>query len=81
MSDLGRFGHHSDPAIDFCVEIDVVQGMVADLKAGLEKRQAVEDRISKAMAFRVGGDQQAVAAKAALRHAEAEVLHLLGKEA
>lgn len=70
---LGRFGWHPDPAIDFCVEVEVIEGLVYDAKVGLVEKKPVEDRIFKAMTFRVGGVGMAVDAKAALRRAEASL--------
>lgn len=67
---LGRFGHHPDPAIDLCVEIDAIEGLAADVKAGLEPKKILEDRIFNAMTFRVGGIERAVAAKGRLRELE-----------
>ena len=64
---LGRFGHHPDPAIDFCVEVDAIDGMIADHRAGLCSKPPIVERIMKAMEFRVGGDAHAVAAKDTLR--------------
>lgn len=69
-----NFGNHPDPAIDFCIEVDGIEGLAADYRAGLEARQSVEDRIFKAMQFRVGGDEKAVAAKAHLRKIEGQLL-------
>jgi hypothetical protein len=68
---IGRFGHHPDPAIDFCVEVEAIEGMVCDVRAGLETQADLDSRITRAMTFRVGGDQWAVNAKALLRRIEA----------
>lgn len=68
---MGRFGWNENPAVDFCIEVDAIEGMVADHKAGLEGRQVIEDRIFRAIQFRVGGDERSVMAKTALRKAEA----------
>lgn len=70
---MSKFGHHPDPATDFAIEVDSLEGMLADYKAGLEQRAALEDRIFKAMQFRVGGTLMAVAAKQALRDVEDEL--------
>lgn len=70
---IGRFGHHPDPATDFAVEVDAIEGMIADLNAGVEKPKAVEDRIFKAMQFRAGGTVLGAAAKLALRQAETDL--------
>lgn len=67
---LGRFGHHPNPAIDFCVEVECLEGLACDIGAGLQEPAPVRERISKAMDFRVGGDPQAVAAKGILRKLE-----------
>lgn len=67
MNELGRFGHHPDPAIDFCVEVDAIEGLIADCKAGLVAFTEVEDRTGKALRFNVGGVERAVMAKDRLR--------------
>jgi hypothetical protein len=73
---LGMFGHHPDPAIDFEVEVQAIEGMAAEARAGMEPPFAsagqVRERLAKAMSFRVGGDQGAVAAKALLRKIDDE---------
>lgn len=71
-AELGRFGHHPNPAIDFCVEVDVLKGMVYDAKVGLLDVETVNERIFRAMSFRVGGVERTVAAKAHLRRLEEE---------
>ena len=67
---MEHFGHHPDPATDFCVEVDAIEGLVYEARVGMIPRKPVEDRIFKAMQFRVGGDPDAVAAKGNLRIAE-----------
>jgi hypothetical protein len=67
MTTLGRFGHHPDPAIDFCVEVDAIEGIAAEVKVGLADRGAAFDRASRAENFRVGGDPWAVKAMGRLR--------------
>jgi hypothetical protein len=73
---LGRFGHHPDPAIDFCVEVETLQGELFDIACGLtEGRMSVSElgrRIEAAMTFTVGGDQNAIDAKDLLRALERE---------
>lgn len=64
---LGRFGHHPDPAIDFCVEVDYLKGMQYDVGCRRASEAEFNDRVARAMEFRVGGDQHAIAAKAVLR--------------
>lgn len=70
MSELGRFGHHPDPAIDFCVEVDAIEGMVYDVEVALADKAAVSERIANALAFTVGGDASAINAKTSLRKLE-----------
>lgn len=67
---LGRFGHHPDPAIDFCIEVDCLEGLAHDVGCKLADRVEVSKRISSAMTFTVGGDAHAVAAKGRLRELE-----------
>lgn len=69
---LGRFEHHPDPAIDFCVEVEEIQSIAHDRSIGFANPDdsALEDRIFRAMQFNVGGDANAVNAKALLREIE-----------
>jgi hypothetical protein len=64
---LGRFGHHPDPAIDFCVEVECIEGMTYDASVGLQTPSTVKQRVDRAMTFRVGGDEGCVAAKQIVR--------------
>ena len=74
---LGRFRHHPDPAIDFCLQVETLesrlhQAMNSLCKPG-DEPEAVENvlvAIEQAMGFRVGGDEGAVNAKAVLRDLE-----------
>jgi hypothetical protein len=70
------FGHHPDPAIDFCVEVEEIQSIAHDRSIGFANPDdsKLEDRIFRAMQFNVGGDEGAVSAKALLRQLEAESL-------
>lgn len=76
-----RFGHHPEPAIDFCIEVEALEGHLFDAKHGIgkpghEPRKVDDDfrrRVSNAMDFIVGGDQIAIAAKATLRALSAQV--------
>lgn len=71
---LGRFGHHPDPAIDFCVEVDALDAAWWDATTmGVGTRKAVLDRAIRALEFRVGGDENAVNAKARLRELVNEI--------
>jgi len=69
MEKLGRFDHHPDPAIDFCVEVEELMSIATDRKIGVSNPSDgdLEPRVAKAMEFRVGGDVSAVYAKAELR--------------
>ena len=62
-----NFGHHPNPAIDFCVEVEAIEGEVVDQRAGLAAQFDISQHVDRAMQFRVGGDQAAINAKDALR--------------
>jgi hypothetical protein len=70
-----RFDHHPDPAIDFCVEVEEIQSIAHDRSIGFPNPDdaALENRIFRAMQFNVGGDPNAVSAKALLREIETQV--------
>jgi hypothetical protein len=68
--DLGRFGHHPDPAIDFEVEVEELEGMAYNRRVGFDPEPTLDARVEKAMGFVVGGDPGAIAAKAVLRDLE-----------
>jgi hypothetical protein len=70
---LGRFSHHPDPAIDFCIEVEEIAAIAWDRKHGIANPDdaSLSDRIFRAMQFRVGGDEGALRAKAQLREVEA----------
>ena len=70
---LGRFNHHPDPAIDFCIEVEELQAISIDMALGLASKfeqQSFDERLFNAMSFRVGGDEGAIAAKSMLRELE-----------
>jgi hypothetical protein len=83
---VGRFGHHHEPAIDFCIEVEALEGHLFDAKHGIGKPghepRRIDDefrrRVSSAMDFIVGGDQIAIAAKATLRSISAQVQDVAG---
>lgn len=67
---LGRFDHHPDPATDFCVEVEAIEGELRNLQLGLDHAPKPADllrRINLALEFKTGGDEGAVKAKGALR--------------
>lgn len=76
---LGRFGHHPDPAIDFCVEVEDLDAIANSAKLGLTgfgheaDRDGYAARYQRAMEFRVGGDEGACFAKHTLRALPATV--------
>lgn len=75
---LGRFGHHPDPAIDFCIEVEELESIVIDKEHSLRTDEPVPtERIERAMTFRVGGDSGAVEAKRILRYIEKRALTLV----
>lgn len=68
---LARFGHHPDPATDFCIEVTELECIVTDKELGLRDDEEIPlSRIARAMSFRVGGDEIAVGAKQHLREIE-----------
>lgn len=64
--DLGRFDHHPDPAVDYCVEVDALEGMAYDVGVGLASREEFEARIFRASMFRPMIDANALDARRAL---------------
>lgn len=65
-----RFGHHPDPVIDFCHEVEIIEGLHYDMNNKILGAPADADfnaRLERAMSFTVGANQQAVAAKNGLR--------------
>lgn len=68
-----KFGHHPDPAIDFCIEVDELQGMAYNRKIGFDAEPQLEDRVFRAMLFRVGGDGRAIDAKQTLRDIKRQI--------
>lgn len=73
---LGRFNWHSDPAIDFEVEVGDIEAEIYNHKTGFENGTPplaeLMERIARAMTFRVGAVETCVAAKARLRELEKE---------
>jgi hypothetical protein len=63
---LGRYGHHPDPVIDFCIECDVLEAMEYNRYLGLVEHE-YERRLEAALDFQVGGDIRAVDAKNKIR--------------
>lgn len=70
---LGRFGHHPDPAIDFEVEVEEIIGMAHNRRVGFDAEPTLDDRVEKAMGFKVGGVETCVTAKSELRKIDAEL--------
>lgn len=70
---LGRFGHHPDPAIDFCVEVEELEGMMFNRRVGFDLEPDLDKRVESAMRFNVGGDIHAMAAKCFLKTIEDEL--------
>jgi len=67
------FGHHPDPACDFCVEVEEIQAMACNRRIGFDPEPSLDARLERAMMFRVGGDLIAINAKATLREIERDV--------
>ena len=63
---LGRFNHHPEPAIDFCIEVEEIEAMAINRRIGFDPEPTLDKRIERALGFRVGGDPIAVRAKQTL---------------
>jgi len=74
---LGRFGHHPDPAIDFCFEVETLDSEWLNTKIGFMNGTPsvgeLRRRTDRAMDFRVGGDLNAIGAKRLLRLIDGEM--------
>jgi hypothetical protein len=75
---LGRFGHHPDPAIDYCVEVEELEGMMFNRRVGFDAEPSLDERVGKAMGFSVGGDQNAIGARQTLKEIDAELRQIVG---
>lgn len=70
-----QFGHSSDPVEDFCEEVKQLTALsqkhaiwfFETSKAMHDRQTILDDRISKAMGFKVGGSAKTLAAKETLR--------------
>jgi len=71
---VARFGHHPDPATDFCLEFEAIEGEVFNQAAGMPPEFDIRQRVTAAMNFNVGGEPAAVVAKQALRLIDAALL-------
>lgn len=76
---LGRFNHHPDPAIDFCIEVESLQGRLRSARLGIAKPgeapeciSCIKADIQRALEFTTGGDPNAIDAKWLLRELERE---------
>lgn len=78
MEKLGRFGHHPDPAIDFCVEVEEIEGMTRNVEIGFDEPVDVIARFPLALDFKVGGDLGAVAARGVLLRCAEKVSAVTG---
>lgn len=71
---LGRFGHHPDPAIDFCVEVEEIEAITHNIGIGFEEcTNEFRERFARAFDFHVGGSAHAIAAKEVLRRCDARL--------
>lgn len=61
------YDHHPDPAIAFCIEADILEGMEFDARHGIIERDVFLARLDRALQFKVGGDAYAIQAKDRLR--------------
>jgi hypothetical protein len=67
--DVQRYGHHPDRVMDFCIEVDCCEGLVADVQADFATYDDVCERFTRAREFIAGVDEYAINAKAALNRA------------
>ncbi|MGY3582260.1 hypothetical protein ACVIGB_000815 [Bradyrhizobium sp. USDA 4341] len=70
------FGHHPDPAIDFCVEVEEIEAMACNRRIGFDPEPDLDRRIERALMFTVGGDAGAVRAKQSLRQIAQNVVQM-----
>jgi hypothetical protein len=75
---LGRFGHHPDPAIDYCVEVEELEGMMFNRRVGFDAEPSLDERVGKALGFSVAGDQNAIGARQTLKEIDAELRQIVG---
>lgn len=70
--ELGRFGHHPDPATDYEIEVQALESIISDKAIGLRVYDPMpEKRLRRALDFRVGGVPTSVSARALLLKIEA----------
>ncbi len=55
-----KFDHHPDPAIDFCVEVEELQGMAYNRSVGFDPEPDLDRRLEKALTFRVAAEEAAI---------------------
>ena len=65
-----RYDHHPEPATAYCIECEIIEGMFHDVVVMGHDRAPLEQRVERAMMFRVGGDVLAVSAKDRIREIE-----------
>ena len=81
----GRFGHHPDPAIDFRIEVEILEIRMHKAERGMsrggrapETVGTVLEDVRRAMSFVVGGDPESVRAKALLRDLDRRAAESVG---
>jgi hypothetical protein len=60
---LARFGHHPDPADDYCVEVECLLGMECNRQVGFDPEPDLERRVTRALDFKAGGSPYALVAR------------------
>lgn len=68
-----KFGHHPDPAIDFCLEVEAIEDEITNVEAGGPKTFDLGPRVAAAMEFHVGGNVNTIVAKQTLRQIETDL--------
>lgn len=75
---LARFGHHPDPVIDFCVEVEAFEGILFDIEHEIQTiTPELLSRMDKAMAFHPFLNPGAINAKGILRELDRKLTSLI----
>ena len=71
---IGQFDHHEDLSIDFCLEVEAIEGILFDLEHRIERPGVDADylvaRVKKALEFAVPADPDGEEARRSLAEIE-----------
>lgn len=67
MNNLGRFGHHPNPAIDFEIESNIILDMEYNIKNNISEHPTFQERLTKALEFPIGVIEICILAKQKLK--------------